>query len=439
MQDLRSEKDYHGLAFLPLVIFLVIYLGSGILFTVLGTEQPFQQMPRTVAALAALTVAWLFFDHKSDFSVKMNVYAKSAGSPGIMMLGLVCMMAGGFQAAAAQMGGKDAIVNMGLSFIPPSLLIPGIFLITCFISTCIGTSTGTQVAMIPVGVAVASGAGLNPAMAGAAVIAGAYFGDNLSMISDTTICAAEGCGSDMKDKFRVNFLIALPAAIITCILYYLAGSGSYGEVPAAAELSYSIWNILPYITVLATAIAGLNVVLVLIIGIVMTGVIGIFQGSITFFGWIQAIGSGMEDLFFLFVFASMISGLIGLVRYYGGIDWLVRVMKAGIKDRKSCEYLISFMALAICGATVNNTVAIVITAPIAKELGSRYGILPKRLASLIDIFSCAMLCFLPHDSGMLLVQQYANVSYLEILKYSFYPALLLLVTCLTIQFRKVPE
>ena len=240
-------------------------------------------------------------------------------------------------------------------------------------------------------------------MAGAAAISGAYFGDNLSMISDTTICATKGVGAEMKDKFKMNFLIALPAAVITIVLYaILSGSGS----GAAAEAGpYNLLEVLPYVTVLVTAIIGLDVVYVLTVGIAMTGVIGIALGNLSFFDWTKAISAGMEDMFFLAVFSMLVSGLIELIRYYGGIDWLVHTMTEKIRSRKSCEYLISLISMAISGTTLNNPVAIIIAAPIAKELGDKYRIAPKRLASLLDIFSCAILMMVPHDSSVLLVNQ----------------------------------
>lgn len=427
------SKNYKALAFLPLALFLGLYVGCGIAFTLAGAENPFAKMPRYVAVMAAILAALLFYDRKTPVSQKLDVYCRGAGSSGVMLLGIVVLMAGGFSSAAEAMGGKESIVNMGLTLIPHHFLIPGIFIVTCFISTCIGTSTGTQVALIPVAMALAQGAGLNAAMAGSAVIAGSYFGDNLSMISDTTICATKGVGAKMKDKFQMNLLIALPAAMITIILYAVLG-GSQGGTADTQDLSYHVVQVLPYVTVLATAIAGLDVLLVLLIGILMSGIIGIAMGTVTFFEWTMAIGSGMEDLFFLAVFSMLISGLIELVRYYGGISWLFEAMTRKIKTRKSCEYLISFSCMALSGTTLNNPVAILITAPVAKELGEKYRIAPKRLASLLDIFSCIILMLLPHDSGLLLAQQYGHVTYLEIMKYSFYPVLLFLFTCVTIQF-----
>lgn len=431
MEEKRSLKNYGAAAFLPMILFLALYVGCGVVFTILGTESPFSQLPRYVAVMIAILAAMFCYDRKTKISEKIDIYCIGAGKPGVMMLGLIVLLAGGFNGAATAMGGRESVVNLGLTLIPSHFLIPGIFIVTCFISTCIGTSMGTQVAMIPVAVAVAQGAGLSVGMAGAAAISGAYFGDNLSMISDTTICATKGVGAEMKDKFKMNFLIALPAAVITIILYaILSGSGS----GAAAEAGpYNLLEVLPYVTVLVTAVIGLDVVYVLAVGIAMTGVIGIAPGNLSFFDWTKAISAGMEDMFFLAVFSMLVSGLIELIRYYGGIDWLVQTMTEKIRSRKSCEYLISLISMAISGTTLNNPVAIIIAAPIAKELGDKYRIAPKRLASLLDIFSCAILMLVPHDNSVLLVNQYGGVGYLEIVRFAFYPILLLAFTCVTIQ------
>ncbi|MEW4413127.1 SLC13 family permease [Clostridium sp. AN503] len=325
------------------------------------------------------------------------------------------------------------MVNLGISLIPTQFLIPGIFLICCIISTCIGTSMGTQVTMIPVAIALAQGAGLNVGMAGAAAIAGAYFGDNLSMISDTTIIATKGVGAEMKDKFIMNFKIAIPAAVITMLLYGVL-SLKGGTVSGAAEAgAYNILTILPYVTVISLAIMGLDVILALAIGTGLACVIGMGIGSVGFFDWAQAVGAGMEDMFWLAVFAMMVSGMMELVRHYGGVQWLVDTAMKHTKSRKSCQYVIGLLSMAISGTTLNNPVACLISAPIAKELGEEYKIAPKRMASLLDIFSCVILMVVPHDSGCLLVQQYSGCSYLDIVKYAFYPVLLILFTCITIQ------
>lgn len=434
MNESRSEKFYGGKALIPMLVFLGLYLGCGIVFTVLGAESPFWMMPRYVALMAGILVALICFERDKKFSEKVDIYCKGAGSSGVMLMGIIVLLAGGFASSVAVIGGKDSVVNLGISLIPTQFLVPGIFLICSIISTCIGTSMGTQVTMIPIAIALAQGAGLNPGMAGAAAIAGAYFGDNLSMISDTTIIATKGVGADMKDKFIMNFKIAIPAAVLTMVLYGFLGLKSAGAVQAAEAGSYHLLSVLPYLSVLVLAVAGLDVILALAIGTGLSCVIGMIIGTTDFFGWAQAVGAGMEDMFWLAVFAMMVSGMMELIRHYGGIQWLVDTAMKFIKSRKSCQYAIGLLSMAISGTTLNNPVACLISAPIAKELGEKYKIAPKRLASLLDIFSCAILMVVPHDSGCLLVQQYGGCSYLDIIRYAFYPVLLIAFTCITVQF-----
>lgn len=432
MQEKRSKKDYGGLALIPFIVFLALYVGCGIVFTVLKTDNPFGQMPRYTAIMIAIIVAFLCYERDKKLSEKVDVYCEGAGRPGVMQFGLILFLAGGFAGSVSAIGGRASMVNLGISIIPGHFLIPGIFIICCVLSTCIGTSMGTQVTMIPIAIALAEGAGLNVGMAGAAAIAGAYFGDNLSIISDTTIAATQGVGAEMKDKFRMNFLIALPAAIITIALYgFMSGTGAGAEAAKAGE--YNILTIIPYIAVLGLAIAGMDVTMVLILGQGLSLVMGLIAGTAGFFDWAKGVGDGIQDMFWLAVFAIMISGMVELIKYYGGIDYLLRTARAKIKSRKSCEYAISLLSFAISGTTLNNTVAIMVSSPIAKELGGEYKIAPKRLASLLDIFGCAALMLVPHDSGFLLVQQYAKCSYFDIVSYAFYPVLLLFFTCLTVQ------
>ena len=264
---------------------------------------------------------------------------------------------------------------------------------------------------------------------GAAVIGGSYFGDNLSMISDTTISAAQGCGSEMKDKFRMNFFIALPAAIVALVLYTVLGGQGSGTIEAGA---YSVIQVLPYIVVLVSALMGINVALVLFIGILMTGVIGIAQGTVGFFEWIQAIGTGMSDMFSISIVAILISGIIGLVRYYGGVEWMVNAITAKIHSRRSAEYGIGLLSGILSGALVNNTIAIIVTCPIAKEIGGKFGIAPKRLASLVDIFACAFLALMPHDGGILIITAIGRLHPAGCSAYSFYMFALIIATCVTI-------
>lgn len=396
----------------------------------MGIAKPFSFMPRHVALLAGTVVAFLLY-RKGTADEKLKVFCQGMGDSGVMMIVLIYILAGGFQGAAAAIGGKTSVVNFCLQFIPPSFLIPGVFLMCCFISTAIGTSMGTIAAMAPVAIGVAQGAGLNLAAVCAAVIGGSYFGDNLSMISDTTIAAAEGCGSKMRDKFRMNFFIALPAAIVALVLYYMVSGTAAGGIQIG---DYNVLQILPYVLVLVLALMGINVAMVLFGGILLTLVIGLGQGTVDIFKWAKGLGDGMADMFSISMVAILVSGIIALVRYYGGVEWMVQWVASKIHGKKGAEYGISLLSGILSAAMVNNTIAIIVTCPIAKEIGAQYKIAPKRLASLVDIFACAFLCVMPHDGGMLIVTQLSGVSPLDVMKYCYYIYALILASFITIQF-----
>lgn len=432
VENLTSTKNYGAKALFPIIIFLILYVGCGVVFTALGYDKPFWMMPRYVSILIAILAALVLLDPKRPVAEKMDLWCKNAGKPGVMQLGLMVLMAGGFAKACAVMGGEASIVNLGISLIPGYLLIPGLFLICAVISTCIGTSMGTLATMIPVAAALSQGAGINPAMAGAATITGAYFGDNLSMIAATTICAVRGVGADMKDKFKMNFYIALPATILTVVLYAILGMGSGATEVVAGD--YNIITIAPYISTLVFALMGFDVIMVLAIGIGLAGIIGIIMGTTTFFGWAQAVSAGMESMFWLAVFAFMISGLVGLVSYYGGVQWLVETVTAKIKGRKSCECIVGSLSLLLSATIVNNVMAIMIASPIAKELGEKYAIAPKRLATLLDIGACIAVMIVPHGTGAMMVQEVMGSTYLEILAFQFYPLFLILSCAIMIRF-----
>lgn len=429
MNKTDKKSNLGFFAFLPLIVFLAIYIGSGIYFSNIKAEDPFKQVPRHVALLIGGLVAFLM-QRKIPISKKLDVFTENMGNSGVMTIVLIYLLAGGFQEVSLAMGAKDSIVNLCLNHIPQNLLIPGVFLMGAIISTAIGSSMGTIAALAPVAVSVANGANLNMAITCSAIIGGAYFGDNLSMISDTTISATQGVGAEMKDKFKMNFLISVPAAIVAFILYAIfAGSGEISQLG-----SYNIIQIIPYISVIIFALMGINVVLVLFIGIGLAGLIGLLEGNLTILTFLQAIGNGMEGMLSISIVAILVSGIIGLVRFYGGIDWLVYTISKKIKSRKTAEYGIAFMTGIISAALINNTIGIIISAPMAKEIGEKYNIAPKRLASLLDIFACAFLALMPHDGGMLIVTSLANVSPIEVLKYSFYIFALIIAGVITIQF-----
>ena len=425
----ENKKGLGGISFLPLFIFLGLYIGSGVFFSIKGAASPFNQFPRHVALFIAIGVAVLMNKNKK-IDDKIEIFSKNAGSSGVMIMGLIYLLAGGFSGAAKSMGGVESVVNLGLTFIPSTFIVPGIFLISCFIATAMGTSMGTMAAMAPIAVGVAAKSNMDVAITLAAVMGGAYFGDNLSILSDTTISATRGVGCEMKDKFRMNFLIAIPAAVLTMVLYTVMGKA--GEIEG--NLTFSFIKVIPYLLVLAGALAGGNVVLVLMGGIVLCVIVGFATGSVTFLPFIKAIGNGMEDMMGITIVAILIAGIIGVIKENGGIEWLIEKITSKVKTRSGAEYGIGILSGALSASLVNNTVAIIISAPIAKEIGSKYHIAPKRLASLIDIFACGTLALCPHDGGMLIMTGMGHVSPIDILKFAYYPVFLIIATLITIKF-----
>lgn len=424
-----KTKVYGAKAFLPLIIFLILYIGSGLYFTYHGIEGAFSKFPRHVALFIGITLA-LLMNREIKIDKKIDIFCENAGSSGVIIIGLIYLLAGGFQGAAKAMGGVESVVNMGLTFIPSSLLVPGIFIISSFISTAIGTSMGTIAAMAPIAIGMAEAASLNLPLTCSAVIGGAYFGDNLSMISDTTISATKGVGAEMKDKFKMNLKIALPAAVVAIFLYWILG----GNGNIVGEHKFELLRVFPYIIVLGVALRGYNVCVVLIIGIAISGLVGVLEGTINWLQWIQAIGSGMVDMFSITIVAILISGLIGLIKFHGGIDWLINLIILKIKGRKGAEYGIALLSGMLSAALVNNTIAIILSAPLAKEIGKNYDIEPKRLASLLDIFACTFLALTPYDGGMLIITSLIDISPIEVLSYSFYIFTLIIISSIVIQF-----
>ena len=423
-----NKTNYGALAFLPLLIFLGIYLGAGILFTILGVKDPFKQIPRETALIIGLVVALIMGKEKLDY--KVDVFAKSAGDSGVILMALIFLLAGAFAGVAKAMGGVEATVNLGLTIIPKQFIFAGIFIISAFIATAMGTSMGTIAAIGPIAVGLSEKAEISAAIAIAAVLGGAMFGDNLSIISDTTIAATRGAGCEMKDKFRMNLFIALPAALITVVLYSIVGtSGTLDQ-----QYPFQIIKVLPYLIVLIAAVIGVNVIVVLLSGVGIAGIVGLAIGSLDIVGFAKAIASGMGGMFSLVILALLIRGLTGIVREYGGIEWLMNKLTQNIKTRKQAEYGIIGLISLIDGALANNTIAIIIAAPLSKTIAKMYNIAPKRVASLLDIFSCVVQGIIPHGGQMLLCVTLTGLSPFEIIPMTFYPLLLAVATIITVQF-----
>lgn len=429
---MENNKKYYGWkGFIPLFTFLAIYLGGGLLFVSLGYgKDAFRQIPRMSALVVALLVCMCMGGKERSMEFRMDTFCKGMANPGIMIMLCVFLLAGAFSGVAKAMGGVTSTANLGLSLVPSQYLFAGIFLISAFIATAMGTSMGTISAVGPIAVAVAEGANLDMAVSIAAVLGGAMFGDNLSMISDTTIAATRGAGCEMRDKFKMNGLIAAIAAIITMAL--LTVGGSTGEI--VGEFKYDIIKVVPYIFILVVALTGCNVIILLLSGIVIAGIIGFVMGDFTIPTFAQALFSGMSGMYDICIIALMLRGVSAVAEELGAIDWLVKKMNSNVNSRKGAEYMVAAMVSAFDAALANNTVAILMAAPLSREIVAEHNIAPKRVASLLDIFSCVMQGIIPHGGQILLCVTLTGLSPIAIISANYYVYILAVVTLLTIQF-----
>lgn len=426
MEKNVSEKRGNPLALLPIVVFLIVFIGSGILF------QDFYAMPAVVGFLIALVVAFLQ-NPKRSFHNKLTDVTRNMGDENVMVMCLVFVLAGGFSGAVQAAGGVDSTVNFGLSILPPSVAVVGVFVIGCFISTAMGTSVGTITALVPIAVGISEKTGIPGALCVGAVVSGAMFGDNLSMISDTTIAATRTQGCDMKDKFRENLKIVLPAAIITLVLFLVLASG--GEYRVEGDLSYDFWKILPYLVVLVGALAGLNVFIVLVAGIVLSLIVGVASGAIPWEQMFTVVfqgpdgSGGVKSMYDITVISIVVAGVIGLVKANGGIDFILSSIKRHVHTQRGAQLGIAALSSLVDISTANNTIAIVMAGPIAKDISTEFGVTPRRTAALLDIFTSVWQGLLPYGAQLLYACSGAAAMGLllnpvELLPYLFYPVLM---------------
>ncbi len=427
LKALESERNYGPLAFLPMIVLLVVYFGSGIVFTILGTPDAFKQISREFALVISVLVA--LFMSKRGINEAVDAFAAHCANPGIMLMCLIFVLAGMFSGVTKGMGAVDSTVNLALSFIPARFITAGLFLICVFISTSMGTCLGTISAIAPIALGFIEAAGLDPAITMSAVIGGSMFGDNMSVISDTTIAATRGAGCEMKDKFRMNFKIALPAAIITTVIYCLIGGGA--EVSGAYE--YQLFKVIPYLVVLICAVAGMNVIYVLLTGTVLSAIIGIATGSMTLVTLSSSATSGVSGMLSLVLMALFMKGLSGMAADMGGMEWLTGLFK-NIKSRRGAQYAIAGIVSVIDFFIGNNTIAIIISTPLCKPIAKKYGVAPERLASLMDIFGVIVPGFSPLSSAFLVVTTMSSVSPLSLMTRGYYLFFLFIFTIITIQF-----
>lgn len=414
-------------ALLPIGVFLVLFLGFGII------SGDFYAMPAIVAFLIALSVAMLQ-NRKNSFDEKINIMAKGVGDSNIVTMCLIFLCAGAFSGSVSAAGGVESTVNLGLSVIPPQFVVPGLFIIACFISVSMGTSMGTIAALVPIAVGISGKTDINVAVCTGAVLSGAMFGDNLSMISDTTIAAVKTQGCQMKDKFKENFLIVLPAAVISIVLFYLLTMGS--ECKVDGDLSYNLFQVIPYVLVLAGALIGLNVFIVLIGGTVVSIIVGLSLGKIKPLSVFGDIGGGVTGMYDITVISVIVACILALVRENGGITYILGKIKRLVKTERGAELGISGLALLVDCCTANNTVAIVMSGQIAKDISEEYGISPRRSASLLDIFSSVGQGIIPYGAQMLSAATLAGISPINVMPYLYYPILMGVSAICFIFFRR---
>lgn len=414
-EELIMNKRGNGWALLPLFVFIIVYIASALL------AKDFYTVSIIVPFLAATLVA-LVMNRKVKFEDKVEIFCKGAGNTNIILMVLIFILAGAFAQVAKSMGAVDSTVNLGLSILPSNIMIAGIFVIACFISLSVGTSMGTIVALVPIAVGVAEKTGILTAIAVAAVVCGSMFGDNLSMISDTTIAATRTQGCEMKDKFKMNFKIVLPAAIITAFIFVLIAKG--GAATTVEALDYSLIKIVPYIAVIVGALVGLNVIVVLLGGIVIAGIIGFIGGSFDLLGFFGAIADGIGGMSELIIISILIAGTIEIIKYNGGIDFIINKGLRGFKSKMGAELGIAALVSLVDVCTANNTVAIVTVGPIAKDISDEVGLEPKRVAGIIDMFSCVFQGIIPYGAQLISAAGLAALSPFAIMKYLFYPYLM---------------
>ena len=405
----------NGVALLPLGAFILVYLGSSII------AKDFYAVSVVVPFLAATLVA-LIMNRKNTFDSKLETFCKGAGDSNIMLMVIIFILAGAFAEVAKTMGAVDATVNLGLYLLPSNVLIAGLFLIACFIALSVGTSVGTIVSLVPIAVGVADKAGVLPAIAVAAVVSGAMFGDNLSIISDTTIAATRTQGCEMRDKFRMNFKIVLPAAIITTVIFIFISRGA--EITTIETLEFNIVKIIPYVVVILSALVGMNVILVLLGGILVSAVIGFAYGSFNLLGLFGAISTGILGMSELIIVSILIAGTIEIIKANGGIDFILNKGLKGFRTKMGAEYGIATLVSLVDVCTANNTVAIVTVGPIAKDISNEFDLDSTRVAGIMDMFACVFQGIIPYGAQLISAAGLAAISPLAIMKYLFYPYLM---------------
>ena len=402
------------LALSPLLVFILLYLVTSII------ARDFYKVPITVAFMVSSIYA-VIVSRGLPLKKRIDIFSSGAGTSQMMLMIWIFILAGAFANSAKVMGAIDATVNLSLMLLPANMLLAGLFLAACFISLSIGTSVGTIVALVPITAGIADHTGMSLPMIVAVVVGGSFFGDNLSFISDTTIVATSTQECRLSDKFRVNSFIVMPVAALMLIIYIFMGIGTQVE-NKIGDIDFI--SVIPYLVVLITAILGMNVMAVLTIGLLLTGIIGLLHGAFDFYGWMQAMGNGIMGMGELIIITIMAGGMLELIKYNGGIDYMISMMTRHVNSKRGAELSIAALVSLVNICTANNTVAILTVGGIAKKIGDRFGVDNRKCASILDTFSCMMQGIIPYGAQLLMAGGLAALNPISIIPYLYYPFLL---------------
>ena len=413
------------IALSPLLVFIVLYLVTSII------ARDFYKVPIPVAFMISSIFA-VAISGRLPLKKRIETFSRGAGTGNLMLMLWIFVLAGAFANSAKVMGSIDATVNLTLTLLPAQMLLAGLFLAACFISLSIGTSVGTIVALVPIAAGIAQSTATPIAMMTAVVVGGAFFGDNLSFISDTTIAATQTQGCRLSDKFRVNTFIVAPAALLILLIYAFMGSSV--QEPASIP-QIELMTVVPYLVVLITAVFGMNVMAVLTLGLILTGIIGMLNGSYDMYGWFKAMGDGILGMGELIIITMMAGGLLEIVRENGGIDFIIQKLTAKVSSKRGAEFSIAALVTLTNICTANNTVAIITVGGIAKQIGDRFGVDNRKCASLLDTFSCITQGIIPYGAQLLMAAGLARLNPIDIMPYLYYPLALGFSALLAIMLR----
>ncbi|MCD8827007.1 Na+/H+ antiporter NhaC family protein [Staphylococcus gallinarum] len=423
---MKEQYKGNAWALIPLIVFVAMFLGVGI------ATGDFTTMPLNVAIIVA-SIIGLLLNRKESFQQKVEIFTKGAGHSNIVLMMLIFLLAGAFSQTTEDMGGVKSTVNLGLSIIPENLIIVGLFIICMFVSVSMGTSVGTVAAIAPVGFGLSQATDVSTAITMATVVGGAMFGDNLSMISDTTIAAVRTQKTKMSDKFKVNIKIVLPGAILTIIALWFLTNGAH--IDATKNYDYNIIKVIPYLLVLILALVGINVIIVLIGGTLLSAIIGLVDHSFGWKGLLSSISKGIVGMEDIAIIALLIGGLVALIQHNGGITWLLNFVRNRVKSKRGAELGIAGLVSAADIATANNTISILMAGPLAKDIADEYDVDPRKSASILDMFASCFQGLLPYSPQVIAAAGVASISPFDLVPYAIYPALLGVCGLVAIFFR----